>query len=128
MKAWRADHLKGGIRYRIETSHPVVAAVLDNAGENRKSMEAMLRIIEETVPVQQIWLDTAESRDTPPRSTSTDAPDSEMKQMMQTFFDNFVLKKGDSEDAAKRRLLNMEPFNRFPTAVGQLKPTRKDNV
>ena len=56
------DRLKSGIRYKVDQSHPSVAAVLANAGELQPLIQSMLRVIEETVPVQRIWLDTAENK------------------------------------------------------------------
>lgn len=49
----------------IEETHPSVAAVLANAGALGPLIKSMLRVIEETVPVQRIWLDTAENKETP---------------------------------------------------------------
>lgn len=53
------------MRYRIDNDHPAVRAVLDEAGILLPQVKAMLRVIEETVPVQRIWIDTAENKDTP---------------------------------------------------------------
>lgn len=127
-QAWRADHLKKGIRYRIDRTHPAIASIIDEAGEARASIETMLRIIEETVPVQQIWLDTAENNDTPPRAGLSDVPEDEVWRMMQILFENFVRKKGFSVEAAKRHLNATEPFNQFPSLVEKLELSPKDNV
>ncbi|MGB5133820.1 MAG: ATP-binding protein [Prochlorococcaceae cyanobacterium] len=62
-RPWKPGKRGGRVTYRIDRRHPLVKAVLDEAGERRPALEAMLRIIEETVPVQQIWLDAAESPD-----------------------------------------------------------------
>jgi hypothetical protein len=60
LEAWRAEHFHGGVRYCIDEAHPAVKAVLDDAGTLAPQIRVMLRVIEETVPVQRIWLDTAE--------------------------------------------------------------------
>ena len=52
IQAWRAEHFRDGIRYRIDVNHPAVKAVLDDAGSLAPQIKAMLRIIEETIPVQ----------------------------------------------------------------------------
>ena len=44
VQAWRAEHRDDGMRYRIDTSHPAVAAVLDNAGTLAPQIRVMIRI------------------------------------------------------------------------------------
>ena len=47
--------------YTIDRGHPLVSAVLLAAHATlAKPIETMLKILEETVPIQQIWLDVAE--------------------------------------------------------------------
>lgn len=67
-RPWKALHQAGRTVYRIDRNHPLVAAVLGMlAPQLRQATEVMLRVIEETVPVQQIWLDAAENpQDTSP--------------------------------------------------------------
>lgn len=60
-RPWKAGKRGGHVIYRIDREHPLVQAVLAEAEKRRPALEIMLRIIEETVPVQQIWLDAAES-------------------------------------------------------------------
>jgi hypothetical protein len=48
---WKAEHFKGGIRYRVDREHPSVKAVLDEAGTLGPQIRAMLRVIEETILV-----------------------------------------------------------------------------
>lgn len=114
--AWRADKLKGGMRYRIDRDHPAVAAVMQNADILREDVIAMLRIIEETVPVQRIWLDTAEEKDTP-RTGFEGSPPEEVKSVMQTVFNNLVNRKGLTEAQARRQLASTEPFDSWLSFV-----------
>src|SRR5262249_45933228 len=74
VQAWRAEHTAGGIRYRIDHQHPAVRAVLDDAGDLSVQIKAMLRVIEETVPVQRIWIDTTEGRETPRTGFAEEPP------------------------------------------------------
>lgn len=114
--AWRADRLSGGIRYRIDENHTAVAAVLEQAGSLRADVLAMLRIIEETVPVQQIWLDTAEAKDTPKTGFDGTPPD-ELRAIMQTVFNTLVRRKGLSQEQARRQMAVTEPFDAWSTFV-----------
>lgn len=118
-QAWRAEHFNGGIRYRIDRDHPAVRAVLDESVSPAPQIDAMLRIIEETIPVQRIWLDTAEARETPRTGFGGDSL-GEVARVLAVLFRNMVLRKGVSPVLARERLLHTEPFNNFPELVAAL--------
>lgn len=117
--AWRADRLAGGIRYRIEADHPAVAVVLEHAGPLKADIVAMLAVIEATVPVQQIWLDTAEAKDTPKVPASPLPSDAERK-MLETVFRNLISRKGYSVEQARSKLRSSEPFDAWPDLIDTL--------
>jgi hypothetical protein len=118
-QAWRTEHFAGGMRYRIDDTHPAVRAVLDDAGGLSAQVRAMLRVIEETVPVQRIWLDTTEGRETPRIGFSETAP-ADVLAVLEPVYRNLVLRKGLSPAAARDRLLHTEPFNGWPALVAGL--------
>lgn len=64
VRPWLATTSGGRPKYRIDRDHPLVAELLRLAGQNAALAEAALQVIEETVPVQRIWLDAAEKPDT----------------------------------------------------------------
>jgi hypothetical protein len=121
-QAWRAEHLKDGVRYRIDTDHPAVRSVLDDAGILAPQVKAMLRVIEETIPVQRIWLDTTEARETP-RNGFAGAPPEEIVAILSVLYRNMITRKGLSPELAKQSLLNTEPFNNYPELVSGLSDT-----
>ena len=118
-QAWRAEHFKGGVRYRIDTNHPAVRAVLDDAGAIEPQIRVMLRIIEETIPVQRIWLDTTEATETP-RTGFAGEPATEVAAVLIVMYRNMVIRKGFSPASARERLLHTEPFNNHPELVAAL--------
>jgi hypothetical protein len=115
-QAWRLDRPKSGVRYRIEEKHAAVAAVLGNAGALLPMIKAMLSVIEETVPVQRIWIDTAEQKETP-RTGFSGEPSEAVIAVLQTIFADMVGRRGMSTESAKRALLSTEPFQNFPELV-----------
>lgn len=117
--AWRVEHTKSGARYRIDEHHPAIAAVLELSGESQALVQAMLRVIEETVPVQRIWLDTAEGKETPRTSFSGESSESVFG-VLNALFRDMVGRRGMSEDAARRTLLATEPFQNFPELIASL--------
>lgn len=127
LMAWRVEHFKGGIRYRIDSDHPAVRIVLDDAGALEPQIRAMLRILEETIPVQRIWLDTAEARETP-RTGFTGEPAAAVEAILLVVYRNMVLRKGLSPALARERLLRTEPFNNHPELVAGLpeEPSTKE--
>jgi hypothetical protein len=111
-QAWAVKHLADGIKYRIDRDHPSVRDVLDNAGILLPQMQAMLRVIEETVPVQRIWLDTAEQKETP-RNGFVAEPTEEVIGVLEVMYKSMVTQKGMSSEDAKERLMKTEPFNTY---------------
>jgi hypothetical protein len=122
VEAWRAEHGSGGMRYRISQDHPAVQSVLEEAGPLLPRIQAMLRVIEATVPVQRIWLDTAEGRDVPRTGFADEAP-SEVVKVLWILFRNLVQKKGLSPHFARQQLLRTEPFQHYPELIGSLPDT-----
>ncbi len=118
-QAWQAEHVANGMRYRIDRQHPAVRAVLDEAGDLAARIRAMLRVIEETAPVQRIWLDTTEGQETP-RTNFAGEPSSEVRAVLMVMYRNLVLRKGVAPQLAREQLLHTEPFNNHPDLVAAL--------
>lgn len=109
-RPWRPDKRGGRVIYKVDRKHPVVQAVLAEAGTNRPALEAMLRIIEETVPVQQIWLDAAE------RPEDTAAPfhgaqSSERRVVVTTAYDAVRRNLRLTHEETVERLCSWEEFS-----------------
>lgn len=119
IQAWRVEHVREGIRYRIDNEHPAVRAVLDIAVNAEPQVKAMLRVIEETVPVQRIWLDTAENRETPITGFNADAS-SEVIEILEILYQTMVDHKGMTHQMARDCLMRTEPFNKYPDLVAAL--------
>jgi hypothetical protein len=118
-QAWTVERFKDGMRYRVDHSHPAVAAVFESAGPLLPLVKAMLRVVEETVPVQRIWLDTAENRDTPLTGFAGEAS-AEVVEILKTLFDDMIGRRGMSRALAKKTLLSTEPFQKYPSLVAGL--------
>ncbi|HET7410151.1 MAG TPA: hypothetical protein VFJ13_08105 [Paracoccaceae bacterium] len=71
--------------------------------EDKPDILVLLRLIEETVPVQRIWLDTAEDKETPTTGFAG-APDSEVTEMLSSTFEALVKFRGLSPAEARERL------------------------
>lgn len=118
-QAWRVEHLRSGIRYRIHEGHPAVAAVIEACGEQKELVRAMLRVVEETVPVQRIWLDTAENKDTP-RTGFEGEPNEAVIEVATVLFDDLISRKGLNVEEARKAMLRTEPFQKYPSLIANL--------
>lgn len=117
--AWVSTRSAAGHRYKISRDHDVVKAALELGAPVRREIEAMLRVIEETVPIQRIWLDTAEEREAP-RTGFAGEPSSEVRSVLLVMYQTLLVRNGLSADAARERLLRTEPFNLYPALVATL--------
>ena len=119
MYAWRAEHFTGGIRYRIDRKHPVILKMLKLAASLEPQMNAMLRVIEETVPVQRIWLDTTEAKETPCTEFYGESSENILG-ILRIIYKELLLEDGMSPESARKKLLTTEPFNLYPDLVSTL--------
>lgn len=117
--AWRAEHFAGGLRYRIDQDHPAVKSVLEGAGNLLPDVQSMLCIIEETVPVQRIWLDTAEGKEVP-RTCFSGEPIENVTAVLEVMYRNLINRKHLSSSKAREQLLRTEPFQDYPQLVASL--------
>ena len=119
VQAWRADRCNDGMRYRVNLSHPAVKAVLEDAGALAPQIRVMIRILEETVPVQRIWLDTAEGRETP-RTGFAGTPSADVEALAEVLFMDLIGRQGLSPELAREQLLRTEPFHDYPDLIAAL--------
>lgn len=116
---WQAKHGKDGIRYNIDVEHPAIKHLLEDAGTLEPRIRGLLRIIEDTIPVRQIWLDTAENREA---SEASIAPEliPEHLMILHAVYRNLVYRKGYTPIAAREHLRCIEPFSSFPELVSRI--------
>lgn len=123
-RAWRSVYKDGRVSYRIDRSHPLVKDILRIDPKYRSLLEALLRILEETVPVQQIWLDTSERPEDHSRPFETDSKQDVYRVMQMTYH---ALRKteGLTAEAARRRLSSMDAFIDYPEMVATISDTEE---
>jgi hypothetical protein len=110
------------LAYRIDRTNPLVRHVFTQASgkAHEKSIEAMLRLLEATVPIQKIWLDVAEKPDTHARPFELDPP-IHVREVLEQIL-RALKADGVSTATARQRLLSMEPFSFYPELVKELVP------
>lgn len=117
---WQATRSKQGTSYRIARDHDLVASIFQRSGPLKADILSLLRLIEATVPVQRIWLDTAEDKETP-RTGFAGAPEEEVRDTLSSIFATLVRHRGLSPQEARARLARTSPFDRYPDLVAAIK-------
>jgi hypothetical protein len=114
---WEQTVRGGIVAYKINRRHPVINALIHGLGDERP-VEAVLRLIEETVPVPLIVLGhvSGESRlATPFEGVAPADIVTTMKALAKALKDS-----GLDSDEVVRRLSFMEPFSDYPQLIAQL--------
>jgi hypothetical protein len=117
---WRRDRARdGSIIYRISRDHPLIAAALGDAGSEAPSVERVLRLVEESVPVAGIMMDASEDPDRVPARVPYEGHDQEVLAMLRGAHDAMVRAGADPRQALAM-LADMEPFDSHPTLIAVL--------
>ncbi len=112
---WETKSIHEKYFYSINRKHPLVDDVLKNAGDQKGKISAMLRLIEETIPVPLITLNSSEKPDNLPVPFEH-VPSEELISVVKEIWDS-LKRAGLSTVDAKNRLLNMEPFCDYPEHI-----------
>jgi hypothetical protein len=70
---WLAQTNANGTRYSINREHPAVTGLVSEAGPSRRLLNALLAVIEQSVPVERIWLDLTVAEGAAPKLLSSEA-------------------------------------------------------
>lgn len=116
--AWLPGQRKDRAVYTINRGHPLAAAVLEAAGAGRPALEALLQLLEETVPVRQIWLDAAQKPDGHAKPFE-EVADKDVKQVM-TLVYQALRRAGHPPAAARERAAKMDAFAGHPQLIATL--------
>lgn len=113
--AWQEHKGRNGeIRYRVNRQHPVIVAVMEATGRDKRVVERALRFIEETIPTSMIGVSIAESVDNQPTPFSDSSR--EIRPLVDFAFTNLVGDGASPEDALDR-IAAIEPFLYFPEVI-----------
>ncbi|TFH12137.1 MAG: ATP-binding protein, partial [Lentisphaerales bacterium] len=117
-RPWEATIRNGHRIYQINRTHPAVRTALLAAGKIAPEIESMLRILEETVPIQQIWLDVAEqARDVakPYDGIEFNVIRSDIRRAY-----DLLVKSGVNRTTIIAHLMMIEPYSFYPQFISEL--------
>lgn len=115
---WNRVVRRGKVFYRVNRDHPLVRETLVSSNQHRAEVEALLRMIEETVPTPLISLDDSQN---PGEQAAPfeGAALTEVENLLRRTYLSFR-SAGLSPSHACERLAGTEPFNRFPELIATL--------
>jgi hypothetical protein len=119
VRIWRSANKKGRLVYRIDRPHPLVRQVTELSPEHSQLIEVLLRVIEETVPVQQIWLDTAERPEAHSRPFEN-AEQLEIRRVIEVTYRAMIAKGSITPAEARKRLADMDAFRDYTEIISSL--------
>lgn len=114
---WSARVNRGTVEYRIDREHPLIGQALEEAGEGRPALERVLRVVEETLPVQAIVMEAREHPDGDREPFA--GRQREVEGMLRDAFE-ILVEHGARPGDALARLAGMEPFDSHPELVATI--------
>ncbi|WP_033821915.1 ATP-binding protein [Kitasatospora sp. MBT63] len=111
--AWTVRRDDGQVSCRINRSHPLVSQLLRSGGDFAPAVRALVRLLEETVPVTALRAvhETDTEDDPVPFGGGAVAPPEAVEVAEQIF--NALVSQGRSPAAARERIAAMPPFDQM---------------
>jgi hypothetical protein len=115
--SWLPRQRDGATDYVVNRQHPVVQAALEEPG--RAAIEALLRLVERTVPVGLIAIEAERDETRTPQAALEGAEENEVREELAAMLAGLPTDPA-ARSRAVRALASVEPFNRFPSLVAEL--------
>ncbi len=96
------------VSYAVNREHPLVKEALGSDTITPSMLERLLRLVEEYIPIQQVWVDAAEGSETQSQPFE-DAQSKEVQKMIQMLYKAYLF-QGLSHELALDRLHTTEGF------------------
>lgn len=123
---WNTSVCRNAYSYSINRRHPLVENVLTSSGVMKGRIESMLRLIEETVPVQTIVLEGARNPDRLHKPFE-EHPSEDLIALMKEVW-HCMIESGITATEANRRLMVMEPFSDYTAEISAFVESRETEV
>ena len=115
---WNRKVLHGQIFYEVSREHPLVKNLLNMGSVVRRKTEAVLALIEETVPVPIIAMDVSEHPDQHSKPFGSKDEAVVMAILQETY--QSLRHAGQSRNEAQIYLSTLDPFHHYPHLLASL--------
>jgi hypothetical protein len=112
---WRRGNVRGGVRYHVDRSHPVIRSLIHGGCNHEKLLDQVIDLIERTIPIASMLQEPAKTLD-----GGIDAdPSADLDSLaaMVLHAEQFLVRAGCSLKDARAQVLSSEPFVRFRDAL-----------
>ena len=118
-RPWKSIRLGSQSAYRIDTTHPVASYILSTLDDDNRSIKSFFRLLENTVPVEKIWIDTVEQGELPatPFSGETRA---QIRALARDLLASLMRGSGLPEGEARAQLRRMAPFDQHSELIDEI--------
>lgn len=118
-RPWKAVKVNGKSAYRIDRTHPVAAYILGQLDDDDNSISTFFRLLEETVPIERIWIDTVEQGELPASAFSGETRE-QVRQFARDLLASLMNGGGLSEEKARAQLRRLAPFDQHAEIVDEI--------
>jgi len=115
---WNKEMKHGRVTFRINREQPLIADLLRSSQEYRGKVEALLRLIEETIPIPLITIESSAHPDAQ-LAPFEGQPSSEVLEAIKQVYMS-LRQLGNLHTQAIERLITLEPFQHFKELVMSL--------
>jgi len=116
---WQVKKNKNGTSYKIDRSHSLIKGILNEFSVKKQSLDDLFKLIENTVPVKEIWLESM-NQQSEDEIQALEERDEKIQPVLSTFYNNLINVKGMSPSIAKKQLHNTQPFCNYPKMIDEL--------
>lgn len=111
------DHKRGDKWFfKVNRKHPVIEEIKKQSKDKpEKSIESLLKLIEETIPTKSIYIKESEIPEAQGKPYEGLASE-DILALMRPLYSSFI-EQGKSIDEARAAILNIEPFNYYPELI-----------
>lgn len=111
------DHKRGDKWFfKVNRKHPVIEEIKKQAREKpEKSLESLLKLIEETIPTKSIYIKESEIPEAQGKPYEGLASE-DILALMRPIYNSYI-EQGKPVDEARAAVLNIEPFNYYPELI-----------
>lgn len=115
---WRSNLIDGKRNYFLDRKHALIKQVLNNISDD-KAFKALLIIVEHTVPIERIWLETAEKPESHMRSFE-DIKNDEIYELAKEYYESLTTIDNLTREEAIKKILNTDGFRYYEKIIKKL--------
>lgn len=118
-RPWKSIRVGDQSAYRIDTAHPVANYILSSLDDEDRSIAAFFKLLENTVPVEKIWIDTVEQGELPATPFSGETR-IQIRALARDLLASLMRGSGLSEEEARAQLRRMAPFDQHSEIIDEI--------